>query len=70
MKSSVMHPRSDSRNWPSSEWFAVLVILVIWGFHDKSFAISTPRYIAEDTTLSVWLCKIWEVGRGDLDRIT
>ena len=38
--------------------FAVFDILVIWGFHNKLLAMSIPRYFAEDTTSSVWPCKI------------
>ena len=50
--------------------FAVFVILVIWGFHDKSLAMSMPRYFAEDTTSSVWPCKVYEVWSGYLDGVT
>ena len=28
---------------------AVFVILVAWGFHERSLDISTPRYLAHDT---------------------
>ena len=50
-----------------SDLFAVLVILLIWVFRDRSFAMATPRYLALATSSSVSPCRVYFVGRGERD---
>ena len=49
--------------------FALLVILVIWGFQDRSLAMSTPKYLAEATASRVWPCSEYWVGIGYHDLV-
>ena len=42
------------------------VILFICGFQLKSFAISTPRYLAEDVASTTCPCNVYEVSIGFL----
>ena len=52
-----------------SDLFALLVILLTWVFQDKSFAISTPRYLALATASRVSPCSVYVVGRGERDLV-
>ena len=52
-----------------SDLFAVLVILLIWVFQDRSFAMSTPRYLALATSSRVSPCKVYLVARGERDLV-
>ena len=47
--------------------FALLLILVIWGFQERSLAIFTPKYLAEFTSSRFWPCREYWVEMGDLD---
>ena len=50
-----------------SDLFAVLVILLIWVFQDRSFAMSTPRYLALATSSRVSPCRVYFVAKGECD---
>ena len=52
-----------------SDLFAVLVILLIWVFQERSFAMSTPRYLALATSSRVSPCRVYFVGRGERDLV-
>ena len=48
---------------------ALLVILVKWGFQERSLAISTSGYLVKFTTSRVCPCREYWVGMGDLDGV-
>ena len=52
-----------------SDLFAVMVIMLIWVFQDRSFAMSTPRYLALATASRVSPCRVYFVGRGERDLV-
>ena len=52
-------------NRKPSDLFAVLVILVIWVSQDRSFAMSTPGYLALATASRASLCIVYFAGRGE-----
>ena len=48
-----------------SDLFALLVILLTWVFQDKSFALSTPRYLALATASRVSPCSVYMLLGGE-----
>ena len=52
-----------------SDLFALMVILLTWVFQDKSFALSTPRYLALATASRVSPCSVYVVGREERDLV-
>ena len=49
--------------------FASFTILLMYGFQERLFAMSRPRYVAADTALSVSSCIVYGLCMGDFDRV-
>ena len=52
--------------FPDHTHLLFLAILLIWVFQDRSFAMSTPRYLALATSSRVSPCRVYFVGREDV----